>query len=126
MVGHGEIFVAERETRRHHRLDRVPAVAPVAVQVQVTSDVGATDQQRQGAGIGGADRLVALAKFRRYQRKTERLVDGGFGGGDTASTSGHQTVDVQTPATVSGPPLKRLKMNGIAGHAENQRAGVIR
>ena len=65
VVGDRHVLVAERDAALHHRFDRIAAVAPGRVHVQVAANVGARHERRQLAAACRGDFLVALANFRR-------------------------------------------------------------
>ena len=63
VVGDRDVFVAERRAFRHHRLERVGAVAVHGVHVQVAANVLALDEHGKCAGRGGFDFAGVFAEL---------------------------------------------------------------
>ena len=80
VIGDREVLVAERTAPVDHRLDRVAAVAPRRVHVEIAADVGARYQLRQRPFLRRPDLIVAAANLRRDERQIDARVDLFFGG----------------------------------------------
>ena len=79
MIGDGHVFVAESRTSLHHRLNRIASVTPLAMHVQVATDVVARNQLRQGAAIRRHEFRTIVAQLRWNERQPDRLVERFFG-----------------------------------------------
>ncbi len=80
MIGHDDVLVAARLGRGHQRLERVAAVGPVGVRVQVAANVAGRDQGRQPALARGLDLALVLAQLGRDPGQAHRGVDLLLGG----------------------------------------------
>ena len=107
-----------RRVRRFgHRRDRIAAVAPVGMHVEVAADVASRDERGQAAGPRGADLVHALADLGRNHRQAERRVDLLFGGGDRCAAS---------PRSPRGPSVQpRSAATARQAHDVLERSGEI-
>ena len=80
VVGQDLVGVAARPGVLGHDLDRVVAVGPVGVAVQVAAQVGLGDERRQPAGQRRLDLAGVLAQLGLDERQAEEGVGVGLGG----------------------------------------------
>ena len=92
VVGDRAVLVAEIDARPDHRVDRIAAVAPRRVHVEVSADVAPRHQPRQRARQRARDLVVAFANLGRNRRQAERAVDVFLGLGPQEPVLRAQTV----------------------------------
>ena len=78
VVGEHLVGVAEPAGGLGHDLDRVDAVAPVGVRVEVAAEVRSRDQGRQAALVAGLDLAPVLAQLGLDVRQPEEAVRAGL------------------------------------------------
>src|SRR5690606_38712478 len=127
MIGDRQVLVAGGGRRRVHLLDRGPAVAPAAVDMQLAPDVVRLDQGRQAPGAGGLELPGALPQFRRDPGQAQVRVDPGFVGRreplpGSVPVHGEETVLVEFQPLVPGQaPQAHIVLLG-AGKVLQRRA----
>ena len=85
MIGDRNVLVAVRFGRPRHLVDRVRAVAPPGVHLQIPADVFQLNEGGQPSPLGQLDLALILADLRRDPRQPDRGVDLLFGpAGDAA------------------------------------------
>ena len=75
VIGDGDVLVSQLSRREHHVLDRVAAVAPRAVHVEIAADVPVGDEARQRALFGGRDLVGSFTKLRGNEREVQDPVE---------------------------------------------------
>ncbi len=125
VVGHGDVLVSQVAARPDHRFDRVAAVAPHRVHVQIAADVLPHQQAGQLTTGRHVDFLVAVPNFGRDEGQPERRVDLGLGGGRAQrAVRRPQTVGRQLPSPLGGARLQRTIVRRRAGQTQQDRPGV--
>ena len=75
VIGDRDVLAARGACGARHRLDRVGAVGPVGLGLEIAAQGAVLDQPRQAARAGGLDLALVLAQLGRDVRQVEARVD---------------------------------------------------
>ena len=111
MIRDRAVLVSQSPAGRHHRLDRIAAVAPERVHVEIAANVAATHERGQRPVHGRLHFTIALSNFRRDERETDRRVDVLFAGRDHRGASRRPVaLGRQKPASFARHGSQRVEM----------------
>ena len=125
VVGDGEVLVSELPGGRHHLLDRIAAVAPTGVRVQIAAHVQRREQLGEPVLLGRFDLVAAFAQLRRHVGQSQVAVQVVLGRARHVPARVGQRALIEHQPAAPGARLQTLHVRIRAGVPGQRRAGFI-
>src|SRR5207245_9261331 len=126
VIGDGDVLEVRVPGRARHRLERVLAVGPVGLRLEVAAEIARLDQARERTRARRLDLALVLAQLGRDPGEAEAVVDLLLGAPRYPPRAAKEAVLVELPALLHGELAERDVVRFAAREVEERGAEALR